>query len=61
VRRKCEVRDVTFESPESFLAEELLAVARREWNQQLLPFVSNAPPVEQVLAEVRPLIFALWE
>jgi predicted nucleotidyltransferase component of viral defense system len=61
VRRKCEVRDVTFESPEAFLAEELLAVARREWNQQLLPFVPNAPPVEQVLAEVRPLIFALWE
>jgi predicted nucleotidyltransferase component of viral defense system len=61
VRRKCEVRDVTFESPESFLAEELLAVARREWNQQLLPFVPNAPPVEQVLTEVRPLIFALWE
>ena len=61
VRRKCEVRDVTFESPEAFLAEELLAVARREWNQQLLPFVPNAPPVEQVLAEVRPLIIALWE
>lgn len=61
VRRKCEVRDVTFESPVAFLAEELLAVARREWNQQLLPFLPNAPPVEQVLAEVRPLIFALWE
>jgi hypothetical protein len=58
--RKCEVRNVTFESPDAFLAEELLAVARREWNQQLLPFVPNAPPVEQVLAEVRPLIFALW-
>jgi predicted amidohydrolase len=39
----------------------LLAVARREWNQQLLPFVPNAPSVEQVLAEVRPLIIALWE
>jgi predicted nucleotidyltransferase component of viral defense system len=61
VRRKCEVRDVTFESPVAFLAEELLAVARREWNQQLLPFLPNAPPVEQVLAEVRPLILALWE
>jgi uncharacterized protein len=61
VRRKCEVRDVSFESPEAFLAEELLAVARREWNQQLLPFVPNAPPVEQVLSEVRPLILSLWE
>jgi predicted nucleotidyltransferase component of viral defense system len=61
VIRKSKIRNVSFESPEAFLAEELLAVARREWNQQLLPFVPNAPPVEQVLAEVRSLIFALWE
>lgn len=60
-RRKCEVRDVTFDSPEAFLAEELLAVARREWNQQLLPFVAEAPSAERVLAEVRPLILSLWE
>jgi len=60
-RRKCEVRDVTFDSPEAFLAEELLAIARREWNQQLLLFVPNAPPAERVLAEVRPLILDLWE
>lgn len=61
VRRKCKVRGVTFESPDAFLAEELQDVARREWNQQLLPFVPTAPPVEQVLAEVRSLIFTLWE
>ncbi|MFH2101883.1 MAG: nucleotidyl transferase AbiEii/AbiGii toxin family protein [Chloroflexota bacterium] len=60
VRRKCEVRGVTFEAPKDFLAEALLDVARREWNQQLLPFVPDAPPAEQVLAEVRPLIFGLW-
>jgi uncharacterized protein len=58
---KCEIRKISFESPEAFLAEELLAVARREWNQQLLPFVPGAPAVEQVLKEVRPLIFALWD
>ena len=54
--RKCTIRGVAFESPEAFLARELLAVARREWNQQLLPFVPDAPPVDQVLSEVRPLI-----
>lgn len=59
VTRKCEIRKVSFESPEAFLVEELLAVARREWNQQLLPFVPGGPPVEQVLKEVRPLILAL--
>ena len=61
VRRKCEVRGVAFESPEALLADELLGVARREWNQQLLPFVPNAPPAEQVLAEIRPMILGLWE
>ena len=50
-----------FESPEDFLTGELLAVAKREWNQQMLPFVRNAPPVERLLAEVRPLILALWD
>lgn len=60
-RGKCEVRNVTFESPEAFLAPDLLDVAKREWNQQLMPFVPGAPPVEQVLDEVRPMILALWE
>jgi uncharacterized protein len=59
--RKCAVREITFAAPAEFLAEDLLTVARREWAQQLLPFVPHAPPVEQVLEEVRPLILALWE
>jgi hypothetical protein len=61
VIRKNKVRNVSCESAEAFLAEELLAVARREWKQQLLPFVPNAPFVEKVLMEVRPFILALWE
>jgi predicted nucleotidyltransferase component of viral defense system len=61
VSRKCKVRSVTFTSPDDFLAEELQAVARREWNQQLLPFVPDAPPAEQVLVEVRPFILAFWD
>ena len=60
VDRKCNVRNVKYESPEDFLAAELLTVAKREWNQQLAPFVSNTPSVEQLLVDVRPLILALW-
>lgn len=60
LQRKCQVRNVTFASPEDFLAEDLLQVARKEWNQQLRPFVPDTPQVEQVLAELRPLILGLW-
>lgn len=60
-RRKCDVRRVAFESPEDFLVGDLQDVARREWRQQLLPFVPSAPMADQVLAELRPLIIALWE
>jgi predicted nucleotidyltransferase component of viral defense system len=59
--RKCAVREITFTAPADFLTEDLLTVARQEWAQQLLPFVPGAPPVEQVLQEVRSLILALWE
>jgi predicted nucleotidyltransferase component of viral defense system len=60
VSRKCQVRNVTYDSPETFLADELLDVARREWNEQLLPFVPSAPSAELVLSEARSLILALW-
>jgi predicted nucleotidyltransferase component of viral defense system len=59
--QKCTVRHVTFTGPQDFTSPDLLGVARKEWPQQLLPFVPGAPPVELVLSEVQPLIFALWE
>ncbi len=60
VLRKCAARQVLFESPEQFIQKDLLDVAFTEWKQQLLPFVPGAPPVEQVIAEVQPMILALW-
>lgn len=59
-RDKCKARGMAFDSPQEFLAQELLAIARAEWNQQLSPFIRNAPPVEQVIIEVRSLILDLW-
>lgn len=61
VKEKCKVRGVPFTNSSEFLAHELTLVAQKEWLQQLSPFVPNAPPVEQVLSKVQPLIFALWE
>jgi predicted nucleotidyltransferase component of viral defense system len=61
VRRKSDLRRVTFSSPQDFLAEELLNVARREWRAQLLPFLSQPVPVEQVLSDLQILLPALWK
>lgn len=57
--RKCARRQVTFGSAVDFMAEELLAVARAEWERQLLPFVADEPSVDQVLGELVTLLAAL--
>lgn len=59
--QKCVVRDVAYASPEDFISEDLLAVARSEWAQQLLPFVPDAPLAEELLAKVQSLILSIWE
>jgi predicted nucleotidyltransferase component of viral defense system len=59
--RKCTVRQVEFQSPEEFTSPDLVETARREWDQQLSPFLTKAPAMEEVLAEVELLIFALFE
>jgi len=57
--RKCALRQVTFASAADFLALELQAVARAEWERQLLPFVPDAPSAEQALDELAGLLAAL--
>lgn len=61
VERKCAVRNIEFKGPADFLAMPLQNIARAEWATQILPFVSNAPPSEQILSEVETLIRRLWE
>lgn len=60
VHRKCELRGVPFGNPDELLANDLIQVARREWQTQLLPFLTTPVSPEQVLAEVAPLIRSLW-
>ncbi len=61
VRRKSDLCEVTFSSPQDFLTEELLNVARREWQVQLSPFLLQPVLVERVLSDLQILIPALWE
>lgn len=61
IEQKCALRNVSFESPYDFVADRLFGVARAEWQQQLLPFVQISPPVEQLLADVRKMILAIFE
>ena len=59
--QKCLVRNVAYASPNDFISEDLLAVARAEWTQQLLPFVPDAPSAVELLAQVQSLILSIWE
>jgi hypothetical protein len=58
--RKCEARRVVFQRPEELVSPDLIETARREWEQQLSPFLTKTPRVEKVLAEVQRLIPALF-
>lgn len=50
--QKCALRQVTFTGADDFLAPELQAVARAEWEHQLRPFAPDAPSATQVLADL---------
>lgn len=61
LKQKCVIRDVSYTSPNDFVSEDLLSVARNEWEQQLLPFVPDASPAEELLPQVRSFILSIWE
>jgi hypothetical protein len=60
LEHKCAVRGISFESPSDFVSDDVLAVAQSEWQQQLLPFVPDAPPATELLKQVRTLILSIW-
>ena len=61
LNQKCVIRDVEYKSPNDFVSEDLFSVASNEWEQQLLPFVPNAPPAEELLPQAQSLILSIWE
>jgi len=60
-RQKCALRAVDFSSPQDFLTTDLLSVARREWQMQLVPFLTQPVSVDEVLNDLQILIPALWQ
>jgi predicted nucleotidyltransferase component of viral defense system len=58
---KCKVRKVAFHLPDELVSPDLIETARREWDQQLSPFLMDAPNANQVLSEVQPIISALFQ
>ena len=61
LENKCATRGISFETPYEFISEDLIAVALVEWQQQLLPFVPEAPPANELLRHVKTLILSAWE
>jgi len=58
--KKCKVRNVAFHSPDELVSRELVETARREWDQQLSPFLVKPLAANKVLSEVQALIPALF-
>lgn len=56
LRKKCEVRGVSFASADDFFAEGLLAEVDAAWTASLAPLVSDLPSLLKVLSEVRPRV-----
>ena len=53
LRRKCEVRNVTFGGPGDFLQPALLDYVERTWDQWLGPLVVELPPLDTVIRMLR--------
>ena len=53
VDRKCAVKDVTYEHPDTFFDDSLITVAQREWDKLLTPFIPEKISLEGLLSELR--------
>ena len=56
---KCTHRGVAFTGPDSFFTDRLTREARKHWKEALGALVPDVPDVEQVLAELPPLVSRL--
>ena len=61
VTQKCRHRGITATSPQAFFSQDLLDVARTEWDRQLRPFVIDCPDATQVLEDLPNLVSDLWQ
>jgi hypothetical protein len=59
--QKCAARGIAYKNAYDFISEDLLAVAKIEWQQQLQPFVTDVPPAGEMLPGIKTLILSIWE
>lgn len=59
LREKCAVRGVSFEGPEDFFHDRMLAYVEETWEQWLGPLVPGLPSFETVINGLRPQVVAL--
>ncbi len=55
---KCKVREVTFQSPDDFFPDGVLAEAARQWDSSLATLVRPLPPFEATIDELRGVVAA---
>jgi len=53
VDRKCAVKGVTYEHPDTFFDDSLTTVVQREWDKLLTPFIPEKICIEKVLSDLR--------
>ncbi len=61
VRKKCAVRNVSFDGSANFFQKRMLAYVEKTWDQWLGPLVPGLPPYGIVIGDLQPQIDALLE
>ncbi len=56
LEEKCDIRNVTFDGPDDFFKDTMLAYVEDTWEQWLGPLVPELPTFDTVISELRPQI-----
>ncbi|MDA2923291.1 nucleotidyl transferase AbiEii/AbiGii toxin family protein [Acidobacteria bacterium AH-259-L09] len=59
LQAKCTLRNVSFQGPENFFQENILAYVKKTWDQWLGPLVPDLPPFDAVIGELHPQVATL--
>ena len=60
IEQKCAIKDIAYPEIDDFFHPVLLGIAKREWNQMLIPFVPDCPEPDQVFTEAQQALNQLW-
>lgn len=60
LNEKCEIRNVTFNSPDDFFKENILVYVEKTWDQWLGRLVAELPPFEIVIKDLRQQVKELF-